>query len=105
METNNDKLLKDFFSENKKEIVDFGFSQRVMRKLPEVTDHSWIVWIFGAIGVMLTILLGFQIGIIQYILLLLHIIPQIFIFIGTFSLSVISAAIVLIAQNKHLKLI
>jgi len=100
METNNDKLLKDFFSGNKKEIVDFGFSQRVMRKLPEVTDHSWIVWIFGAIGMVLTLLLGFQIGVIQYTFCIIQIIPQIFIIIGVGCFSVITCIIVLFQQKR-----
>lgn len=34
-ENNNDKLLRDFFAENKQEIADNGFSRRVMRRLPD----------------------------------------------------------------------
>ena len=33
-EIDNDKLLKDFFAENKREIADNGFSRRVMHHLP-----------------------------------------------------------------------
>lgn len=33
-EVDNDKLLRDFFAENKQEIADNGFSRRVMRHLP-----------------------------------------------------------------------
>lgn len=33
-EIDNDKLLKDFFAENKREIADNGFSRRVMHQLP-----------------------------------------------------------------------
>ena len=32
-EINNDKLLRDFFAENKQEIADNGFSRRVMHHL------------------------------------------------------------------------
>lgn len=35
METTDDKLLKQFFSDNRKEIKDNGFSRRVMRHLPD----------------------------------------------------------------------
>ncbi|WP_300724524.1 DUF5056 domain-containing protein [uncultured Bacteroides sp.] len=34
MTENDDKLLKQFFDENKQEIADFGFSRRVMQRLP-----------------------------------------------------------------------
>ncbi len=33
-EIDNDKLLRDFFAENKQEIADNGFSRRVMHHLP-----------------------------------------------------------------------
>ena len=33
-EIDNDKLLKDFFAENKREIADNGFSRRVMHTCP-----------------------------------------------------------------------
>jgi hypothetical protein len=56
METN-DKLLKDFFNENKKEIADNGFSRRIVRQLPETADRSWIVWVFAAIGMAISLYL------------------------------------------------
>lgn len=34
---NNDKLLEDFFADNRQEIADKGFTRRVMRRLP---NHS-----------------------------------------------------------------
>ena len=35
MMENNDKLLIDFFAENRQEIPDNGFTRRVMRHLPD----------------------------------------------------------------------
>ena len=32
---NDEKLLKDFFTANKQEIADNGFSRRVMHRLPD----------------------------------------------------------------------
>ena len=37
-EIDNDKLLHDFFAENKQEIADNGFSQRVMHHLPSQSN-------------------------------------------------------------------
>lgn len=76
METN-DKLLKEFFSEHKTEIADNGFSERVVQKLPEQADRSWIVWIFASIGFLLTVLLGVENGVVQE---MLHILQQISIY-------------------------
>ena len=38
-EIDNDKLLKDFFAENKREIADNGFSRRVMHHLPDRSNR------------------------------------------------------------------
>lgn len=54
---NKDKMLKDFFTENKKEITDNGFSQNVMRKLPAERKIEWIIPAFTLIGLFITILL------------------------------------------------
>lgn len=104
METN-DNMLKDFFSENKKEIADFGFTQRVMRKLPEQRDRSWVMWLFAGIGIVLTLLLGLSTGIIQYLFLYLQIIPQIFILIGVLAFSLIGGVGILLGQKRNYRAI
>jgi O-antigen/teichoic acid export membrane protein len=104
METN-DQMLKDFFSENKKEIADFGFSQRVMRKLPEQRDRSWIVWLFTSIGIALTLLVGMYSGIIPYLFRYVQIIPKEFILIGAFAFSLVSIVTVLFGQSRRYRAI
>ncbi|WP_455592085.1 DUF5056 domain-containing protein [Bacteroides sp.] len=65
METD-DKLLKQFFSEQKQEIEDRGFSERVMRNLPERRRHFSRVWkgLFCVLAVVLFLGLGGLPGII-----------------------------------------
>ena len=48
MTENNDKLLIDFFAENRQEIPDNGFTRRVMRHLPDRTRR-----IFTSMGYVL----------------------------------------------------
>ena len=43
-EIDNNKLLRDFFAENKQEITDNGFSRRVMRHLPGRNNHLARIW-------------------------------------------------------------
>lgn len=43
-ETDNDKLLRDFFAENKREIEDNGFSRRVMKRLPHRSERAARLW-------------------------------------------------------------
>lgn len=44
MESNEDKLLREFFAKEKKEIADNGFSHRVMRRLPNRVNRLMQVW-------------------------------------------------------------
>ena len=44
MESNEDKLLREFFAKEKKEIADNGFSHRVMRRLPSRVNRLMQVW-------------------------------------------------------------
>lgn len=43
-EVDNDKLLRNFFAENKQEIADNGFSRRVMRHLPDRSCRLARIW-------------------------------------------------------------
>ena len=43
-EVDNDKILRNFFTENKQEIADNGFSRRVMRHLPDRNYRLARLW-------------------------------------------------------------
>lgn len=62
MEMNNNDLLKSFFDENRKEITDNGFSKRVLKQIPETPNRDWIVWLFAAIGISISMLFGYYSG-------------------------------------------
>ena len=101
METNRtDDLLKDLFSENKREIADNGFTQRVMQRLPEQADRSWIVWIFAAIGMTITGYLGINLGLLQHIFQLLQHIPYYYLLIVVFWFPLVGGVGFYLAQNK-----
>ena len=106
METNKtDKLLKDFFSEHKQEIADNGFTQRVMRRLPEEAYRGWIVWIFAALGMAITIYFGITLGLIEQIMLLLKHVPIYYILGIIFCLPLVGTAGFYFTQNKNYQLI
>jgi hypothetical protein len=99
METN-DKLLNDFFSQNKKEIADNGFTGRVMRKLPETVDRGWIVWVFAAIGMAISLYLGITSGFFEHIMLLTERVSIYYILGGIFCFPLLGTAGFYFAQNK-----
>lgn len=63
METTDDKLLKSFFAENKKEIEDKGFSRRVMHHLPDRyyrLAQLWSVLSFVLAAILFVLLDGIE---------------------------------------------
>jgi len=106
METNiTDNMLKTFFSESKQEIANDGFTQRLMRELPEQTDRGWIVWVFAAIGMAISIYLGITSGLIEYLMVMLKQIPIYYILGGIFCLPLVGTAGFFMTQNKSYGLI
>ncbi|MDD3038419.1 DUF5056 domain-containing protein [Bacteroides sp.] len=59
-EIDNDKLLQDFFSENKQEIADNEFSRRVMHHLPDRNKRLVHIWTscMMILGIVLFVSLG-----------------------------------------------
>ncbi len=100
METN-DKLLKDFFSENKKEIADNGFSNRVMQNLPETADRSWIVWVFAAIGMAISIYFGLTSGLLEHAFsIFFKTVPYYYLIAGIACFPLLGTAGYYLSQNK-----
>lgn len=99
METN-DKLLKEFFSSQKKDIADKGFTQSVMRKIPKQDDKDWIVWSFACIGLFISIYMGINSGFIQSILVSIKSISMIYLLIGVFCFPLVST-IWLFVNNRN----
>ena len=92
METKeNDKLLKNFFSEQKQEIDDNGFTKRVMRKLPESPNRDWIVWAFACIGILFSLVLGFNSGAIQNGLMFFEHIPIYYLLASIFCFPLVGS--------------
>ena len=59
-EVDNDKILSNFFTENKQDIADNGFSRRVMRRLPDRSYRLARLWsaFVAAVATVLFIWLG-----------------------------------------------
>ena len=105
METN-DKLLKQFFSEQKQEIADNGFSRRVVRNLPETADRSWIVWVFAAIGMAISIYFGITTGLVGHMLsLTLKSVPYYYLLAGIAGFPLLGTAGYYLTQNKNYQVI
>ena len=64
METNyNDRMIRNFIQQNKKEIEDNFFTSRLMQKLPaKKRSYEWIIVLFTAIGTLIAGLLGWNNG-------------------------------------------
>ena len=106
METNDkDRMLKDYFSVYKQELADNGFTQRLMRSLPEHADRSWIVWIFAAIGATISLYLGINSGLIEQIMLLFKHVSIYYILGGVFCFPFVGTIGFYLTQNKNYQVI
>jgi hypothetical protein len=89
METN-DKLLKEFFSSQKQDIADNGFTQGVMRKIPKRDDKDWIVWFFACMGFLISLYMGINSGFIQLMIVSIRSISMTYVLIGVFCFPLVS---------------
>ena len=105
METNHDKIVRDFFSDRKQDIANDGFSEKVMKHLPKRERKTeWIIPVFTLIGMLLTLALVNVREVIYQIFGLLSQIPLYYL-IGTFMLFPIVALLVMFYLNREHQLI
>jgi len=106
METNKtDKLLKLFFAEQKQVLPDNGFTQLVMRKLPEIQDHTWIVWIFGCIGMTLSFAMGIHVGWLESFIMYVQHIQLLYLLAIIFCFPLICSLAMYMSQHNHFRMI
>jgi hypothetical protein len=103
--TNTDNMLKTFFSEQKHEIADNGFSERVMLKLPKQADYSWIVGVFAALGMAISIYLSIVLGLVQHALTIIQHVPYYYLLGAVFFFPLVGSVFVFLRQDKHYRLI
>ena len=106
MKTNEtDIMLKNFFSDQKQEIADNGFSRRVTHNLPEQTDRTWIVWVFAIVGMTISLLLGIRSGLLQNLMAYITHIPINYLITGVFCFPLVGTACYYFFQRKQYSLI
>ena len=106
MKTNEtDIMLKKFFSDQKQEITDNGFSRRVAQRLPEQTDRTWIVWGFAIVGMTISLLLGISSGLLQNLMANMTHIHINYLITGVFCFPLVGTACYYFFQRKQYSLI
>ena len=83
-------LLQTFFATNKSEIQNNGFSDKVMKKLPDTNDRKWIVWTFAALGTSISLFILIYSGMFASILHYVQHLPFIYIAGAVFVFPLIS---------------
>ena len=67
--------IKKFLVENKQEIQDDGFSQKVVEQLPAGSRNSIIIGFFAYAGITISLFLAFYTGLIQKLFMAVATIP------------------------------
>ena len=61
METNNDKRIREFLLQQKTEVADDSFTDRVMSKIPaQQKNYEWIIVLLAAIGTVISLIIGWN---------------------------------------------
>lgn len=58
MNTQEDKIIKQFFNENKQEIPDTFFSRKVMQKIPERRKYEWLIILLAGLASLISFVFG-----------------------------------------------
>lgn len=59
----NDRLIEQFMKQSRQEIADDGFTERVMRELPDrQAQYDWLPWVWNAVMIVISLLLFFAFG-------------------------------------------
>lgn len=64
---NDEEQIREFFANNKLDVADNGFSNKVMRQLSDKKDYTWIVGIFAAFGIAISLFLILKLGLISQV--------------------------------------
>ena len=105
MNTNNeDEMLKRFFSNNKTEIADNGFSKKVMQKIPYEQSKEWIVWVFAMIGIALASYFAISTGLVNSLLMLFTGISVYYLLIAVFCFPLVTFLVLFLQKNKYVGL-
>ena len=106
MNTNiEDDMLKKFFSENKREFADNGFTQKVMEKLPKRQNKNWILWAFTIVGLVLSMYLVITTGLINSLPKLLNDIPLFYLLVIVFSFPFVVFIGMIFQKNSQIRFI
>jgi hypothetical protein len=104
MEMNEDQLLKDFFKEQKKEIPDNQFAEKVIRKLPNKQHRlHWLVPFAALAGLFVTYCVVDVTKVISDLFFLLLQVPILYLGILSFSIPFI-CLIVWYFREKEMQL-
>jgi hypothetical protein len=95
-----DKMLKIIFQEQKSEIADNGFTNRVISHLPETNSREWIVWLFAALGLSITLFWCLTSGCLQSAMITLHQVPLYYFLIGICAFPMLGAAVYYYANSS-----
>lgn len=109
METKDkDMLVRDFMLDNLHEIEDNGFSEGILRKLPETKkqkNYNWIVLLTGSLGILISLVLGIDTGWFHELLNWIINIPILYFSFAVFCIPIVSTAGYILFYGRNLRII
>ncbi|MFV0390270.1 MAG: DUF5056 domain-containing protein [Paludibacteraceae bacterium] len=101
MENKNDKVIAEFFKQNKTNINDDGFTKKVICSLPEKEKHRWIIPVSGLLGFYIALSLIDMNELFREIRLFIETINPIYFIVAMFFMPLVCLALWFLIERKH----
>jgi hypothetical protein len=99
---NNDLLIRAFMQENKKEIADYHFTNKVMQKLPVRKQYDWILIIATLLAAIVTLIVGKDFSISSIVIALPESLNMYYLIGAAFAFPLISGLCYWLFRNEKI---
>lgn len=96
----NDILIREFMQQNKKEIADYHFTDKVMQKIPARRQYDWILILATLLAAIVTLIVGNDFSISSIVIALPESLNMYYLIGAAFAFPLISGLFYWLFRNE-----
>jgi hypothetical protein len=98
----NDILIREFMQQNKKEIADYHFTDKVMQKIPARRQYDWILILATLLAAIVTLIVGKDFSISSIVIALPESLNMYYLIGAAFAFPLISGLCYWLYRNEKI---